>query len=221
MVNGVAPLVVAADPVVLVGGGPIGEAAFDWALAQGGPVVAADGGADAVLARGICPAAVIGDMDSISPEAREGLPADRLHPVAEQDSTDFEKCLIRIEAPLVLGLGFLGGRSDHGLAALSCLVRLGRRCLLLGPDALAFAAPEEISLDLPRGMWLSLFPLAPVTGRSEGLRWPIDGIAFAPAGRIGTSNAVTGPVRLRFDRPGMVVLLPPDARDAAMGALLR
>jgi len=30
--------------------------------------------------------------------------------------------------------------------------------------------------------------MAAVQGRSGGLRWPIDGLPFAPDGRIGTSN---------------------------------
>lgn len=220
MVNDAGPLVTSPDPVVLVGAGPVEAEALDWALADGRALVAADAGAEATLARGRIPAAVIGDLDSISREARRRIPASRLHHVAEQDSTDFEKCLQRIHAPLVLGLGFLGGRTDHTLAVLSCLARDRRGCLLLGPDSLAFAAPRELRLDLQRGSRLSLFPLAPVTGRSEGLRWPIAGIDFAPAGRIGTSNRVTGPVRLDFDGPGMIVLLPPEAREPALAALL-
>ncbi len=217
------PLIAADDPVLLVGGGPVTAAEIDWAVARAGPVVAADGGARPLLDHGRCPDAVIGDMDSLDPGTRARIPAGRLHHVGEQDSTDFEKCLQRIRAPLILGLGFLGGRTDHTLAALSCLARRSERGLLLGQDAAAFAAPAGIALDLrlPVGSWLSLFPFAPVAGRSEGLRWPIDGIAFAPAGPIGTSNAVTGPVRLTFDAPGMIVLLPPAGRDAALAALRR
>ncbi len=158
-------------------------------------------------------------MDSLGAEAAARIPAERLHEIAEQESTDFEKCLTRIEAPIVLGLGFLGGRMDHALAALSCLARLRPACLLIGAESAAFAAPAETALDLAPGTWLSLFPFAPVTGRSEGLRWPIGGIGFAPGGRVGTSNEVTGPVRLSFDGPGMVVLVPAAAREAALAAL--
>ena len=59
------------------------------------------------------------------------------------------------------------------------------------------------------GTRLSLFPMAPVTGRSTGLRWPVDGIGLAPNGHVGTSNqALGGPVTLSFDGPGMLVILP-------------
>ncbi len=62
--------------------------------------------------------------------------------------------------------------------------------------------------------------MAPVTGQSEGLRWPIDGLAFAPNGRVGTSNAVTGPVALRFDGDGMLVILPRTALPQVIKALM-
>jgi thiamine pyrophosphokinase len=68
---------------------------------------------------------------------------------------------------------------------------------------------------------LSLFPLAPVTGDSEGLEWPLAGLAFAPWGMIGTSNRVVAPrVRLAFDGPGMVAILPRARLDVAITALL-
>jgi len=47
-----------------------------------------------------------------------------------------------------------------------------------------------------------------VEGRSEGLRWPIGGLNFAPDGRIGTSNAALGPVSLTLTAPKMLVILP-------------
>jgi thiamine pyrophosphokinase len=67
---------------------------------------------------------------------------------------------------------------------------------------------------------VSLLPLAPVTGGSAGLRWPIEGLSFDPLGRVGASNVATGPVSLRMDGPGMLVVLPREALDAAVAALL-
>jgi thiamine pyrophosphokinase len=63
--------------------------------------------------------------------------------------------------------------------------------------------------------------MAPVTGRSTGLEWPIDGLAFAPAGLIGTSNRATArTVHLDMDGPGMLVILPRARLDAALRSLL-
>ena len=171
------------------------------------------------------PDMVMGDLDSLP--AGHGVPADRILELEGQDDTDFEKCMDRIDAPLVLGAGFLGGRVDHALAVLGALGR-GRRpdgrawppCILVGESDVAFAVPPAFSIDLPPGCRVSLFPLTPLAARSEGLEWPMDGLAFAPMGRVGTSNRATGPVRIETVQPGLLCLLPPAHLDAAIAALV-
>ena len=190
------------------------------ALALAPCLVAADGGADRALALGVRPVAVIGDMDSITAATRASLD-DVFHEVAEQDSTDFDKALRHVEAPFVLVLGCLGGRVDHELAALAVLVRRHSvRCLLIGREDVIFAAPQALDIAMQAGDRFSLFPLAQVTGQSEGLKWPIAGLAFAPNGRGGTSNEATGPVRLRMDGPGMLVMVPRARLGVALRAVL-
>jgi len=181
---------------------------------------AADGGADTLDALGHTPQAVIGDLDSITPALRARLGA-RVHPVPEQDSTDLDKCLRLIAAPMVLGLGFLGARLDHTVAALTSLVGHGRaRVVLLGPEDLCFLAPPVLELALPPGARVSLYPMGPVTGRSDGLEWPIDGLTLTPAGRIGTSNRVrAAPLRLHADAPHLLVMLAAEHCDAVLDAL--
>jgi len=217
-----APVVASTLGVTLVGGAPVTVRALEAALRLAPCLVAADGGADRALSAGLMPRAVIGDFDSISPSARAAIPADRLHPIAEQETTDFDKALRSVTAPFVLALGFAGARIDHGLAVFNALVRHpDRRCIVLGgPDAV-FLCPPEITLRLQVGDRLSLFPMGPVTGRSSGLRWPVDGLAFAPDGMIGTSNMVTDPVvRLSFDTARMLVILPRVRLRAALSALV-
>ena len=217
----ISPIVQSTHGVTLAGGGPFSARDLRLALARAPLAVAADSGADRLLRLGVSPLAVIGDMDSISEAAKAEILLSRQHLVAEQVTTDFDKALRLIEAPLVLALGFAGARLDHGLAAFSTLIaRAERRCILIGPQDLAFAAPPRLDLDLSPGEPLSLFPMAPVTGRSEGLEWPIAGISFAPDGMIGTSNRVVARrVVLEFDRRGMLVILPRRRLDAAIRAL--
>jgi thiamine pyrophosphokinase len=194
--------------VTLAGGGPFGKAALKRALRFAPTIVGADAGADRLLALGVEPEAVIGDFDSISDMAKTRLHG-RLFPIAEQITTDFDKALRSINAPFVLGIGFAGARLDHGLAVLNALVRQpDQRCLVLSPQDVIFLAPLEMRLNLPIGSRLSLFPMGAVTGESEGLRWPLQGLDFAPDGMIGTSNEVSGPVRLRFSARKMLVILP-------------
>lgn len=207
--------------VTLAGGGPFSGVALARARARAEYIVAADGGADRLIALGAEPQAVIGDLDSISAGARARLGARVLH-IPEQDSTDFDKAMQQIKAPYILALGFVGGRADHGLAVFSGLVRAAHQtCILIGPKDLIFLAPLEMHLNLRRGTRLSLFPMGGVRGQSQGLHWPIDGIDFAPDGVIGTSNRVSGPVSLQFDARKMLVILPISQLDPVLTAFSR
>lgn len=185
-------------------------------------VVAADGGAGTALAQGLALDSVIGDFDSIPPLVRAAYPADILHHIAEQDSTDFEKCLMRIDAPLILGVGFSGARLDHQLAVCNTLVRWPtRRCMLIGEEDVVFLAPPTLALDLAKGTRVSLFPMGAVEGRSDGLNWPIDGLTLTPDGQIGTSNFATGPIGLSVTAPKLLVILPAEYTGAVAQMLLK
>lgn len=214
------PIIETPGLVTLLGGGPADPDSLTASLAVAPVLVAADGGADTALAAGLMPDAVIGDMDSLSHRARGQIPTARQHRIAEQDSTDFDKCLTRIRARAILAHGFTGGQLDHGLAACTSLVRhAAQTCILVGTQDICFVAPASVSLDLPAGTRLSLFPMGPVRGTSTGLAYPIDGIDMAPGIRVGTSNAVTGPVRLTFEARVMLVIVPPEALPAALRGL--
>ena len=215
------PILQADCGVTLVGGGDMAADDLAMALARAPRLVAADGGADRALASGHVPELAIGDLDSISPEGRARLGPRRLVHIPEQETTDFDKALRMIAAPFVLAVGFTGARIDHMLGAFNVLARHpDRRCLLLGARDVCFLAPRELVLDLVPGTRLSLFPMGAVEGRSTGLHWPVDGIAFEPGGVTGISNRVSAPeVRLSFSAPRMLVLLPVRALDAALGGL--
>ncbi|WP_299045353.1 thiamine diphosphokinase [uncultured Tateyamaria sp.] len=203
------PIVHSSDPVALFGGGAADLADVAAVQALATRFVAADGGAEVALRAGVALDAVIGDFDSVSPETLAQIPADRHHRIAEQDSTDFDKALRHIAAPLVLAVGFLGGRVDHQLACLSVLARYpDRPCILLGPEECVLLCPPALDLDTRAGEVVSLVPLAPVQGTSAGLRWGIDGLVFDPMVRVGTSNMAEGPVALTMTAPAMILIVP-------------
>lgn len=215
------PIVSIVDPITLIGGAKPAHGALDIALKFGKTVVCADGGADWALWAEIDPVAIIGDMDSISQTAQSTF-SDILHPIAEQDSTDFDKAIRNIEAPLILGVGFSGARIDHELGSLTVLARYpDRRCILIGEDTITLLCPPTIALDLPAGTPVSLFPLADVGCDSTGLRWGTNGLRFAPDSRIGTLNKATGPVTLAPDAPKMLLVLPRDALAVTVSALMQ
>lgn len=192
-----------------MGGGQASAADLHKALKLAPRCVAADGGAVLALEAGVDLAAVIGDFDSVPAEVLAQVPADRVHHIAEQNSTDFEKALRLVDAPVIVGVGFTGGRLDHQLAALHALARYAHRpCVLMGESEIVLLAPPLITLPCKAGDVVSLVPLAPVTGHSTGLCWPIAGLNFAPGGQNGTSNRAEGPVTLTMDAAHMLLILP-------------
>ncbi len=216
------PVFSSTRPVTLVGGGAADKSDLTEALVLAPEVVAADGGAALVLAAGHVPRAVIGDFDSLDGDTRGRLDPASLHQVDEQDSTDFEKALMRLDVPLILAVGFTGARVDHELAALHALVRFAHLpCVLLAEREVILHCPPRLELDLTAEDVVSLFPLCPVSGTSTGLEWPIDGLAMAPGRQIGTSNrAAGGGMALEMDGPGMILLLPRARLGAVTQALL-
>lgn len=207
--------------VTLVGGGEAALTDLTAALALAPDLVAADGGANWLHDMAHTPRAIIGDIDSLRDGLRQTW-ADRIHRIAEQDSTDLDKCLRGIHAPYILALGFNGARLDHTLAAMASLLRHGSaRVLLISARDVCFLAPPRVMLPTRPGDRVSLFPMVQgLTGRSDGLHWPIAGITFAPDGVVGTSNrAIATQVTLEFDRPGMLVLMARTALQAALRAV--
>ena len=194
------------QPVTLVGGGPVDGAQLSRATALAPTVIGADSGANRAHELGVTVDHIIGDMDSVDIEVLGRIPE---HLIAEQMSTDLDKCLYATEAPYYLGVGFTGGLIDHHLAACHSLITTDKKLILLGAEDICFRAPLDFQLDLPLGTRVSLFPMGEVTGRSTGLRWPIEGLEFSPVRKIGTSNeTVAETINLGFDCPQMLIILP-------------
>lgn len=194
--------------VTLVGGAAVARCDFGAAHALAPGIVAADGGADRCAEIGVVPDLIVGDMDSMRGPIPGTIPVLR---VEEQETTDFEKCLIHTDAPLCIGVGFLGGQLGHSLAALhALLVHAARPVVLIGEEDIAFASPADWSMEIAAGTRVSFFPLRSVNAiASRGLRWPVDGLRFEAGAGIGTSNEATGArVSASFDRPGCITMLP-------------
>ena len=207
----------------------VGAGAFDLEMVEAArriaPVlVAADGGADRLASLRLTPEAVIGDMDSLADPARwQRGPGAYIH-LAEQDSTDFEKCLYATEAPFYLAVGFTGRRIDHTLAVFHALLRYPeKRVILVGEDEVSALVPPGavLRLAVSPGARVSVYPLVPVTAtHSRGLAWPVDGLEMAPGQRIGTSNMASQPViEIGFGGPGALVMLERAALASLVGAV--
>lgn len=157
------------------------------------PLIAADGGANQLLAQGINPDIIIGDFDSIDTSLKiaENTICVRIE---EQDTSDFDKCLYSIEAPLYLAFGFIGDRFDHTLASLHTLVKYSQQkdIILIGTEDFSFVVEGKIRLNVETGQCISVFPIAPIEfASSVGLEYSLYNLPMEIGTQIGTSNKTT------------------------------
>lgn len=166
-------------------------------------IYAADGGADRLLAAGIRPHVIVGDLDSLQADDAD-LEGVEVVLSTDQETSDADKLLALLagrgyeEVTLV---GIEGDRLDHVLAALGS----------------AAASPLEVSFGLrggwgrivrrgislfhlPEGATLSLLPLRACPGFCiTGVEWPLIGVRLEIGGRISLSNrASKEPVRVEI-----------------------
>ena len=184
--------------------------------------VAVDSGADALLAAGIEPAVVVGDLDSLSAQSRASF-ADRLHEIKEQSTTDFEKALTRVAAPALIALGFTGGRMDHILSVLSVMVRYPDKPVILADahDVSFLVSGRKIAFELPKGTRVSLMPVVDTTVSLDGVVWPFSQTLMAMSGFTSPSNAALGgDVVVRADA-AVLVTLPRAHLATALKAVAR
>lgn len=175
-------------------------------------LVAADGGTDHAHRFGLLPDMVVGDFDSIAPESRAWIEANRI-PVHRfptvKDATDSE---IALEASLaavsadtppgdveLVFLGAFGSRPDHVLGnqlMAAAFAEKGYRVTLSDGISLLYAlhGPATLSLamnELPAGPWA--VSVITVTARATGvtytgLRYPLTDFTLPFGSTRGLSN---------------------------------
>ena len=206
----------------MLGGGACQKEALDLALKHAPILVAADGAAAVALKYARGPDFVIGDFDSLDRDTIAQIPSERMFRIAEQDHTDFHKCLSRIKAPLVLAVGFTGGRIDHELAVYHGLVMNAHQpCIVIGDVDICFVLRGEFAIDLPKGARFSLFPMGVSNVSASGLEWSFENLVMAPDQKIGTSNVARGgAVRVETSQSNLLCILPLKYLDQAMSALI-
>lgn len=177
-------------------------------LAEADRVYAADGAADLCRAAGRPPDVVVGDLDSISDQARAEATDLRLRP--DQDFTDADKVLAEIAADgwrSAEVCGLEGDLPDHELAALgSCLRGFADHELDLTlryrrGRAWFAARKRPLEREIREGNRVSVMPVMSGAGLMlEGVLWPLKGARFGDCGKGSISNrTVGGPVRVSVE----------------------
>ena len=177
------------------------------------PLLAADGGANHLARLGLRPIAVVGDLDSVSPDTRVWLGEECMVERPDQDRTDLEKALEYVFDELGIKsltvLAALGGRTDHDLGNLGLLARLamGEHLIFEAADQRVLAVSGEISLAAVPGETWSFWTFDPaVRVTIDGVRWPIEGAALDASNRPSISNEATADRVLIRSTGGAVVV---------------
>lgn len=207
--------IMARENVILVANAPLRWTPDLTALAASSDLLlAADGGADHLARIGLRPAAVIGDLDSISESTRSWLGEDVMIKRPDQDRTDLDKAVEYarddLEVRALTVLAATGGRIDHDIGNLGLLARLalGQRLVFAGDAHRLLAICGELTLEsVPGEIWSfwSYDPAVRVT--LEGVRWPLDEAPVDAGARPSISNVATGDrVHVRSRGGGVVVM---------------
>lgn len=204
-------------------GGPAPSSDLAPSLPDDALVIAADSGVDHALALGFSPTVVVGDMDSISEEARRWAATSGAtvleHPVAK-DATDLDLALeLAAErcAEIVVVEGG-GGRLDQALGNIMLIAGEKLAAVTLSAhvgDALVTVVRDHREIVGAPGSTLSLLAVAgPAEGiTTTGLRWELSEATLRPGDSLGVSNElVTSPARVSL-RAGVLLAVQPRRPD--------
>lgn len=137
------------------------------------PIIAVDGAANKLVAMGLKPSLVIGDLDSIQPHLLNQLEAIHIH---DQDYCDFHKTITHLQSinllPSII-TGIEGGMIDHILQNINIFV--STNSIFYAPPIVGHIIHqgEAKKFNLPFNTKVSLFGM-PATVTTKGLKWELN-----------------------------------------------
>jgi len=187
-------------------------------LRPGDVLIAADGGTRHILALGLVPALVIGDLDSLHATDRKKLEAAgvEIRPFArDKNETDFELALghaIDSGFDEILIIGALGRRLDQTMGNLALLAGQSTGGLPISMDdgtEQVFFVSKQAQVEGQPGDLVSLIPWGRrVSGvTTEGLQWPLQNETLHPYKTRGISNTMNGEKAFVSVRSGLLLIV--------------
>jgi thiamine pyrophosphokinase len=180
--------------------------------------IAADGGTHHLLALGLIPSVIIGDLDSLTEAeimSSKSAGCKVIQRPRDKDETDLELALhLAVESGTreILVVGALGGRLDQTLGNLSLLTGAGFAGLDIRADdgtesAWFVRTGQEISGN--PGDIVSLVPWGKsVSGvTTTGLRWPLSDESLHPDRTRGISNELLGETASISIKSGLLLVI--------------
>jgi thiamine pyrophosphokinase len=197
-------------PVIIIGNGTTDKNIFDDISKTYTDIYAADGGANTLQHWNIIPKAVIGDLDSLEDRDFFASQCDIVE-IKEQNSTDLQKCLRTIDAPLYIVFGCTGDRFDHCLEILHILLaNPDKKIVFMTEIDMMFCIPQNWKAKLPVATRFSIWPLKKTSIiNSTGLKYPLDNLVVDQASQIGTSNETDAQqVSINSQDTGLLAITP-------------
>ncbi|MBE0679912.1 MAG: thiamine diphosphokinase, partial [Bacteroidales bacterium] len=175
-------------------------------------VVCCDGAAEKLVAHGLEPGIIIGDLDSVSPALKKRyekiLVAD-----ADQESNDLTKAVnwcVEQGIEEVVILGATGIREDHTLGNISLLSGYCERidALMLTNTGTFRVYDRSVTIGSHPGQQVSIFSIDPtLTVTSSGLRYPLNNLTLNSWWRGTLNEAADREFRLEFVNGRVIVFM--------------
>lgn len=175
-------------------------------LREAAHIVACDGAANQLLAHGIMPDWIVGDLDSLPEVIKEKLP-ERIVYMSEQESNDLSKAFRFTQEKgwdeLII-LGATGKREDHTLGNLALLSEYAQKVksVMMVTDYGRFIALEEAAtLPSYSGEQISIFAIsAGVKVTSTGLKYPLNDLQLNSWWQATLNEALGEEFSLSFEK---------------------
>ena len=176
-------------------------------------IYCADGGANHAYNLEVTPKLILGDLDSITEEAKthyKKLEVKFEKFPASKDFTDGELILERVTAEYkeVLILGGLGGRTDHFLTNLNLLEKY-QNVTYEDEGEIIFWVKKDMEIKNQGGKTISFIPLTPIDSLTlEGFAYPLDRAYISRSSSICMSNIMDSEVvRIKYDSGSVIGII--------------
>jgi len=166
-------------------------------------LICCDGSAESLVIAGMEPEAIVGDLDSLTPDLKRRF-SDRLYQDSDQDTNDLTKavkwCIDRGYKEIVI-LGATGKREDHTIGNISLLAEYSQEIRVVMVTDTGTITPLSESAEIPgfAGQKVSIFSINPESEiSSHGLRYELRNLKLKNWWRATLNESIGGSFELRF-----------------------
>lgn len=200
--------------IVILAAGDFPRAKAPLAALRGADLrICCDSAAESLVAFGLEPDRIVGDLDSLSPAFQERY-ADRTVHIAEQDDNDLTKAFhlaLTLSPSRITIVGATGRREDHTLGNVSLLLDYAREApcpVEMLTDFGRFTAIfDTATLPSQPGQQVSIFAFDnSLKIKSAGLKYPTDQVRFDTLWKATLNEALSEAFTLTLSHPSGVLL---------------